>query len=67
MRIGLHLDDDLAARARELTGIKDSSALVAEALRVLVAKESAKRLAALGGTMPGLSSTRRRYSSRAKR
>jgi hypothetical protein len=45
-------DDQLFQEARRLTGIKDNSSLVREALRALVAREAAARLARIGGTMP---------------
>ena len=53
MRTTVTLDDDLAARAEELTGIKERSALLREALTALIEREAAIRLARLGGTMPG--------------
>ena len=52
MRTTLTLDDDLLSRAQELTGITEKSALVREALKALVAKESGRRLALLGGSEP---------------
>jgi hypothetical protein len=55
---------DLYERARELTGIQDRDALIDEALRVLIARESGRRLARLGGTMPHLKAPpRRRFPS----
>lgn len=60
MRTTLNIDDDLLARARELTGIQEKTALVREALKSLIAFEAGKRLAALGGTMKGLQHIRRR-------
>lgn len=50
MRTTLNIDDELLARAAELTGIKMKTALVRLGLEALIARESAKRLAALGGT-----------------
>jgi Arc/MetJ family transcription regulator len=50
MRTTLILDPDLIARAQALTGIAEKTAVVHEGLRVLIARESAKRLAALGGS-----------------
>jgi Arc/MetJ family transcription regulator len=52
MRTTLTLDDDLMARASEYTGLTESGAIVREALKALVSREAARRLAALGGTMP---------------
>jgi len=54
MRTTLALDDELLAKAQALTGLTEKSALVREALRALVQRESARRLARLGGTMPDL-------------
>ena len=50
MRTTLIIDDQLLARASELTGIKEKTALVRMGLEYLIARESAKRLAKLGGT-----------------
>lgn len=55
-----HMGYDLLMMARELTGIDDTEALVQEALQALIQRESAKRLAALGGTEPELKVPRRR-------
>jgi Arc/MetJ family transcription regulator len=65
MRITLALDDDLVARAQALTRLTDTSSLVHEALRALVERKSAERLANLGGSEPGLKAPRRRRSTRA--
>ena len=54
MRTTLALDDDLLDRARDLTGLREKSSLVREALKALIARESARRLARLGGSQPGL-------------
>lgn len=54
MRTTLALDDDLLDRARDLTGLREKSALVREALKALIARESARRLARLGGSQPDL-------------
>jgi Arc/MetJ family transcription regulator len=50
MRTTLNIEDDLLARASELTGIKEKTSLVRLGLEALIARECAKRLAALGGT-----------------
>jgi Arc/MetJ family transcription regulator len=63
MRITLALDDDLLATAERYTGIKGNSALVREALRALIERESARRLAAPGGSEPGLKPVARRKPS----
>ncbi|WP_088182443.1 type II toxin-antitoxin system VapB family antitoxin [Sphingobium sp. Z007] len=52
MRTTLVLDDDLLAEAQELTGIQEKSALVREALKILVQRQAARRLALLGGSEP---------------
>jgi len=50
MRTTLILDDDLLERARSLTGLKKKTAMVHAGLEALIARESARRLAALGGS-----------------
>lgn len=60
LRTTLALDDELVARATQLTGTKQKSALVREALHALIERESARRLARLGGTEPGLTEIPRR-------
>ena len=60
MRTTLALDDDLVAEAQRLTGTTEKSALVRQALRALIERESARRLAQLGGTDPDLSLPERR-------
>ncbi len=65
MRMTLVLDDELVARAQALTGINDATALINEALKVLVARESARRLQQLAGSDPeAVSAPRRRSTSR---
>jgi hypothetical protein len=54
MRTTLGLDDDLLAEAQRLTGTTEKTALLREALRALVERESARRLARLGGSQPNL-------------
>ena len=63
MRTTLALDDDLLREAQELTGINEKAALVREALTALIQRESARRLARLGGTMPDLRPIPRRRSA----
>jgi Arc/MetJ family transcription regulator len=60
MRTTLILEEELVDRARELTGIDEKTALVRAGLRALVAQETARRLAALGGTEPELEDIPRR-------
>ncbi len=52
MRTTLALDDELIAKAKALTGVAEKSALVREALKALIERESARRLAHLGGSEP---------------
>ena len=58
------LEDDLIRKAQEYTGVKEKSALIREALTQLVQREAARRLAALGGTMPDLQRIPRRRMPR---
>lgn len=60
MRTTLALDDDLLAEAQRLTGTTEKSALVRQALRALIERESARRLARLGGSQSELRAPRRR-------
>jgi Arc/MetJ family transcription regulator len=65
MRTTIALDDDLLAKAQELTGLSEKAALLREALRALIQRESAKRLALLGGSEPKLKNIPRRQSQAA--
>ena len=60
MRTTLNIDDKLLADAQRLTGISEKTALVREGLQALVERESARRLARLGGSQPDLKSVPRR-------
>ena len=60
MRTTLALDDDLLAKAQAFTGLQEKSALVREALKALIERESARRLALLGGTEPQVNAVPRR-------
>ena len=60
MRTTLNLDDALLDEARRITGIHEKTALAHHALEELIARRSARALAALGGTIPTLSSISRR-------
>lgn len=62
MRTTIALDDDLLAKAEALTGVSEKAALVREALRALIQRESAKRLALLGGSEPLLQAVPRRQT-----
>lgn len=60
MRTTVTLDDELLAKAEEYSGIKERSALIREALTLLVQREAARRLALLGGSEPDLKMPPRR-------
>ena len=60
MRTTIVIDDDLLAKATRLTGPMDRSALFREGLIALIQRESARRLARLGGTQAVLKAPRRR-------
>ena len=60
MRTTINIDDQVLARAASLTGIKEKTALVRLGLEALIAQESSKRLARLGGTEKSLTPVSRR-------
>ena len=60
MRTTIALDDDLVAKAQAFTGLKEKSNLVREALKALIERGSARRLARLGGSEPTLEPPPRR-------
>ena len=62
MRTTLNIDDQLLDEARRITGMTEKAALVREGLRALIERESARRLARLGGSEPQLEPVRRRQS-----
>lgn len=64
MRTTIALDDELVRTAQEFTGVGEKTALVREALKALIERESARRLASLGGTMPELRNAPRRRGRR---
>jgi len=64
MRTTIALDDSLVRTAQEFTGVAEKTALIREALKALIERESARRLAALGGTMPRLKNIPRRRRGR---
>lgn len=66
MRTTLIVDDALLEKARQLTGIQEKTAVLHAGLQALIARESARRLAALGGSDPGLKPIPRRRT-RARR
>lgn len=65
MRTTINLDEDLIAEARRVTGMKERTALIHEGLRALIERESARRLARLGGSEPRLQPIPRRRSAAA--
>jgi Arc/MetJ family transcription regulator len=62
MRTTLAPDEDLLERARQFANLTENTALVREAMKALVERESARRLAQLGGTEPDLQPGPRRQS-----
>jgi Arc/MetJ family transcription regulator len=63
MRTTIALDDELVAIAQEYTGLEEKSTLVREALKALIEREAARRLARLGGIAPNMKPVRRRRSA----
>ncbi|PSJ16921.1 type II toxin-antitoxin system VapB family antitoxin [Nitrosomonas supralitoralis] len=64
MRTTIVLDDELLQKAQALTHVQEKSALIREALKALIERESAKRLANLGGTEPQLNAIPRRQTGK---
>lgn len=62
MRTTVTVDDELVARARSLSGVSETSALMRQGLQTLVRVEAARRLAALGGSDPDAAAAPRRRS-----
>ncbi len=60
MRTTIALDDDLIEKAQAYTGLEEKTALVREALKALIQREAARRLANLGGSQPGITGAPRR-------
>ena len=60
MRTTLNIEDSLIDKASKMTGIKEKTALVKLGLEALIARESGKRLARLGGTQKQLEAIPRR-------
>jgi Arc/MetJ family transcription regulator len=65
MRTTINLDDQLLTEAQRITGMKERTALIHEGLRALIERESARRLARLGGSEPRLQPVPRRRSAAA--
>ena len=63
MRTTINLDEELLAHAQRLSGVSERTQLIREALLALVQRESAKRLAQLGGTQLDLQSISRRQDT----
>ena len=62
MRTTVNLDDELITKAIKMSGLTDRSLLLKEALTALIQRESARRLASLGGSEPQLKAIPRRRS-----
>lgn len=62
MRTTVNIDNELLSEATRVSGIKERAALVNEGIRALIERESARRLARLGGSQPALKPARRRQS-----
>lgn len=60
MRTTINLDDELVSEAQRITGMKERTALIHEGLKALIERESARRLARLGGSEPRLQAVPRR-------
>ena len=60
MQATLNIDDELLKSASLLTGVKEKTPLIHSALKALIAQESARRLASLGGNEPDIQSIPRR-------
>lgn len=60
MKTTLSIDDELLARAQQLSGLEERNAIVREGLKALIERESARRLARLGGIEPQLQPIPRR-------
>lgn len=63
MRTTLNIEDSLIEKAAKLTGLTEKTALVRLGLQALIARESARRLAGLGGSEPELSAIPRRRAA----
>ena len=65
MHVAVDLDEELLSAAQKATGLSERTALIHAGLKALIERESARRLARLGGSGPQLASIRRRRSARA--
>jgi Arc/MetJ family transcription regulator len=59
MRATVALDDELLRKAQQLSGVSERTALLREALKALIHLEASRRLAAVGGSEPGLKEIKR--------
>jgi Arc/MetJ family transcription regulator len=66
MRTTLIIDEELFAKAQELSGLREKTAVLHAGLHALIARENARRLAALGGTEPRLKPIPRRRTRPAR-
>ena len=66
MRTTLIIDDELLSRAQQLSGLQEKTAVLHAGLEALIARESARRLAALGGTERALKAIPRRRARAAR-
>lgn len=60
MRTTFNIDEELLAKATRLAGPMDRTAILSEGLKALIERESARRLARLGGTQPSIQAVPRR-------
>ncbi len=67
MRTTLNIDDELLKKATQLSGLQEKTAVVRAGLEALIARQSAVRLASLGGSEPALRPIRRRRATRSRR
>jgi Arc/MetJ family transcription regulator len=67
MRTTLNIDDALLGRATQLSGLREKTAVVRAGLEALIARESARRLAVLGGSEKALRSIPRRRAPARRR
>jgi len=65
MRTTINLDDELLTEAQRITGVKERTALIHAGLKALIERESARRLARLGGSEPRLQPIPRRRAGAA--
>ena len=65
MRTTINLDDELVTEAQRITGMKERTTLIHEGLKALIERESARRLAKLGGSEPQLKPVSRRQTAAA--